>query len=228
MTLPNELPRVPLLVWGASGHAKVVADAAIRSGLYEVVGFLDDVSPERAGSRVLGELAVLGGAEQLERARAGGIAHVVVGIGDNAARQRVAARAKGAGFALATVIHPAAVVADSCTLGEGSFVAAGAVLNPDVSCGTLVIVNTGATVDHDCRLGDAVHVSPGAHIAGKVTIGDRAWIGVGAAVRDGMLIGADTVVGAGAAVVHDLPAGVLAYGVPARVRAPSSKEAPAR
>jgi maltose O-acetyltransferase len=53
--------------------------------------------------------------------------------------------------------------------------------------------------------------------AEPIAIGDNVWLGGGAIVCPGVTIGADTVVGAGAVVTRDLPAGVVAAGVPARV-----------
>ena len=223
MTGPTAPDRAPLLIWGASGHAKVVADAAAQMGTFRVTGFIDDVAPERSGSLFAG-LTILGGAERLAQARTNGVRHIAIAIGDNATRLRIGDRARQAGFVLATIVHPKAVVAQNVSLGDGVFVAAGAILNPDVTCEELVIVNTGATVDHDCRLARGVHVSPGAHLAGRVTVGARTWIGIGAAVRDGVSIGADSVVGAGGVVIRDLPGGITAYGVPAVQQRPRSEE----
>ncbi|MGH7634357.1 MAG: acetyltransferase, partial [Gemmatimonadaceae bacterium] len=79
------------------------------------------------------------------------------------------------------------------------------------------IVNTAASVDHDCDLADGVHVACGAHLAGHVRVGRGAWIGIGAVVRERVTIGAGAMIGAGAVVVSDVPPGVLAFGVPARV-----------
>ncbi|MCK6372245.1 MAG: pilus assembly protein, partial [Gammaproteobacteria bacterium] len=78
------------------------------------------------------------------------------------------------------------------------------------------IVNTGATVDHDCRLADWVHVCPGAHLCGDVHVGQGSWIGAGSVVRQGIRIGEGVTLGVGAACIRDLPAGVIAVGVPAR------------
>jgi maltose O-acetyltransferase len=53
--------------------------------------------------------------------------------------------------------------------------------------------------------------------AEPIEIADNVWLGGGAIVCPGVTIGEDTVVGAGAVVTRDLPAGVVAAGVPARV-----------
>jgi UDP-N-acetylbacillosamine N-acetyltransferase len=208
----SELPG--LLIWGASGHAEVVADAVRCSTGYRLVGFLDDVTPgksEFCGVRVFDNRDVLRHANQF------GFSHVVVGFGACAPRASAADVVKDHGLELATIIHPRAVIAQSAIIGMGSVVMAGAVINPSVVVGQNVIVNTAASIDHHCRIGDGAHIAPGAHLAGNVEVGGRAWVGLGAAVLERRRIGEDAVVGAGSVVTSDVPAGVVAYGNPARV-----------
>lgn len=204
------------MIWGTSGHARVVADI-VRSGTdYDIVGFLDDVYPERRGQKFC-EATVLGGSEQLDSLWAKGVRHVILGFGNNAARRALGQELSRRGFELARVIHPNATVARDASIGAGTVVVAGAVVNPNSVLGENVIVNTCASIDHDCTLEDAVHVAPGARLAGRVRIGAETWIGLGALVLDGRSVGPRTTVGAGAVVTRDLPADVVAYGVPARV-----------
>lgn len=201
-----------LAILGASGHGKVVADAAECCGWDSVV-FFDDAWPERARNgvwRVAGRSADL--LESL-----GDFDGVVVAIGNNAIRQAKMDLLRKAGGVLPTIIHPSAVVSRYAALGEGSVVFAGAVVNVDAKVGCGAILNTGCSIDHDCVLGDAVHVSPGARLAGGVCVGDLSWVGIGASVRQLVRIGARAMVGAGAAVVSDLPDDVTAMGVPARM-----------
>jgi sugar O-acyltransferase (sialic acid O-acetyltransferase NeuD family) len=198
-----------LIVVGAGGHAKVVVATARAAG-YRVVAIVDDARP-RWGTQVLG-VAVSGPTEAVLADRD---ALVVLAIGVNAVRRRLASAARCRFVAL---VHPAALVDPTAVLGDGSVVFAGAVIQPDTRIGGHAIVNTAASIDHDCVLGEAVHVAPGARLAGNVTLGDEVFLGIGAVVIPGVSIGARTTVGAGAAVVGDLPAGVVAVGVPARVR----------
>ena len=208
--------RSPLVIWGTSGHARVVADI-IRCGTeFEIVGFLDDVNPDRQGSRFC-DAAVLGGREQLPRLAESGVRHIVLGFGNNAARRRLGRELQDSGYTLACAVHPRAIVARDVRMGAGTVVMGGAVVNPNVDLGENVIVNTGATIDHDCVLGHAVHVSPGAHLAGAVRIGDESWIGLGSLVLEKRQVGARSIVGAGAVVTRDVPEGVVAFGVPAKV-----------
>lgn len=206
----------PIVIWGASGHAKVVVDTVRTSGAFEVVGFIDDVDPGRTGSRFL-QAEVLGGSEVLGDLLTRGVRSLFVGIGDCRTRLELGSRAERMGFRLPVLVHPAAVVASDVELGGGTIVVAGAVVNSGTVLGKSVIVNTAASVDHDCVLEDGVHVSPGAHLAGGVRVGRGTWIGLGALVRDGARIGAESVVGMGSVVTRDLPSNVIAYGVPARI-----------
>ncbi|HEY0483155.1 MAG TPA: acetyltransferase [Kofleriaceae bacterium] len=198
---------VRLVVVGSGGHAKVVIATARAAG-FEVAAVADD-DPARWGQRILGvEIAgptppVLDDPGQL----------AVLAIGDNRARWRLALAAR---CRFATVVHPGAIVDASVRLGAGTVVFAGAIVQPDTVLGAHVIVNTGASIDHDGAIDDFVHLAPGARLAGNVAIGEGGFVGIGAVAIPGVRIGAWTTVGAGAAVTGDLPANIVAAGVPAR------------
>lgn len=206
-----------IVIWGASGHAMVVADIVRLSAAYEIVGFLDDVEPERQNTKFHG-IPILGGREQLDNLRASGVEFLIVGIGDCEARLKLADAAREKQFSLATAIHPRAIVAADVEIGPGTMVAAGAVINPGSRIGSNVIINTCASVDHECFIADGAHVGPGVNLGGNVTVGSGSWIGIGATVRDGIVIGARSIVGAGALVLHDVPDKTVAFGVPAEVK----------
>ena len=204
--------RLPLYVFGASGHGKVVADAALASHRFAVRGFLDD-DPSRHGQVLLG-LPVEGGLDAIQGRQ--GLVAVALGVGSNAARLAVFSRLIAAGHTVVTVVHPSAVVAAGVTLGDGTFVAPLAVVHTDARLGRACIVNTGAVVEHDDVLGDGVHVSPNAALGGDVTLGDEVHVGLGAVVLPGITVGARSTVGAGACVTHSVEAGATVAGVPAR------------
>ena len=205
-----------LVIWGASGHALVVADIIRLQGNYEIVGFLDDVNPESHGTEFCGA-TVLGGQDQLEVLQQKGIKHLIFGFGDCNARLRLHNLVRAKGFSLSTAIHPRAIVAPNVAIGPGTVIVAGAVVNPGSRIGENVIINTGASVDHECAIEDGVHICPGTHMGGKVTIGREAWIGIGVIIREDLSIGAQSIIGAGSLVLDNIPASVLAYGVPAKV-----------
>ncbi|MDQ2787150.1 MAG: NeuD/PglB/VioB family sugar acetyltransferase [Chloroflexota bacterium] len=200
-----------VLILGAGGHAKVVADILCCQGT-PVRGFLDD-NPATWGATRLG-LPVLGGIATYREYMPSGL---ILGIGDIAARRAVVERlGVGVHDLWCNAIHPHATVAHSARLGRGVAVMARGVVNPDAILGDHSVVNTGATVDHDCVIGAYAHIGPGAHLAGGIRVGIGALIGVGANITPWLTIGDDTVVGAGSVVVGDVPAHVTVKGIPAR------------
>jgi acetyltransferase EpsM len=205
-----------LVIWGAGGHALVVADIVRREQRFQIIGFLDSVNLQRRGE-AFGGATVLGGEEQLAALQAQGVRHALIAVGYCGPRMKLAAQARAQGLELATAIHPSSVIAGEVTIGDGSVVMAGAVINPAARVGENVVVNTGALVDHGCLIADGVSISPGAVLGGDVRIGIGTFVGIGAVIREKIRIGAGSVIGAGAVVLHDIPDGVVAYGVPARV-----------
>lgn len=203
-----------ILILGASGHGKVVADIVLSSG-HSVIGFLDD-DPRLVGTTVLG-FPVLGGitSDVLRLYPADGL---VMGVGSNSARQRIVERLEQAArVTWLSFVHARASVSPFARIeGAGTIVGAASAISPAVVLGSHVIINTGAIVADDSRIGSYAHIAPGASLAGAVTVGEGALVGVGATVLPGRSIGAWATVGAGAVVVEDVPAGVVAKGVPAR------------
>lgn len=207
----------PLVVVGAGGHAKVLADLIAAGGRYRVVGAVDP-KPNGAAAKHSG-LTILGGDELLPRLKAKGVSHAAVGVGaspDTAPRAALRRALAALGFRLPALVHPRAIVSPGAALGDGSQVMAGAVVNAGARLGAGAVVNTGAVVEHDCAIGDDAFVGPGATLGGNVRLGDGAFVGLGATVNPGLTIGARAIVGAGAVVVKDVRAGATAVGVPAR------------
>lgn len=205
-----------VLIIGAGGHAHVIADILLQmkscgAGL-EPIGYLDD-NPALTGQQVLG-LPIRGSLTSLSTT-----AHeaVILAIGDNAIRRRVFSALEQKGECFVTACHPSAIVAPSVQIGPGTAICAGAVVNPSSVIGTNVILNTGCTVDHHNRIADHAHIAPGVHLGGDVSVGEGALVGIGAIVMPRRRVGAWTVVGGGALVRNDLPNGVVATGLPARV-----------
>jgi acetyltransferase EpsM len=204
-----------VIIWGAGGHAKVVADILLRTG-FSIAGLIDEISPlPRAAS--FGSTTILGDATELPSAYAAGIRRGIVGFGDNMRRIAASELLEALGFELVSAIHPSAILAMESSVGAGSMIAAGAVIGPSTVIGKSVIVNTRASVDHDCVVEEGVQAGPGVSIAGHVEIGRGALIGIGATVIDRRRIGAGAVIAAGSVVVDDVPERVLVAGVPARI-----------
>jgi sugar O-acyltransferase (sialic acid O-acetyltransferase NeuD family) len=208
-----------VMVIGAGSQGLVVvgillarASAGVDNERVEIAGLVDD-TPEREGSRVLG-VPVLGPVARLRD-----LAHdaIVVAVGDNRRREALSLALEAQGERLMTCVHPHASVSPDVEVGAGCMISAGVVVTPGAHIGRGVLLNTSCSVDHQTIVEDYAHVSVGATVGAKVTIGTRALIGLGASVMTGRRVGADTVVGAGALVARDLPDGVIAIGVPARV-----------
>lgn len=204
-----------LAIWGASGHAMVVADILRIRDEYEIIGFVDDINSVEPGQCFNG-LPVFGKDHFQTLIERGDVTHLIIAIGNCQVRLRLAEWACNQGLSLVSAIHPRATVASDVSLGAGSVIAAGSVVNSGTTIGENVIINTCASVDHECVIDNGVHICPGAHLAGKVHVGQASWIGIGSSIVDRVRIGAGALIGAGAVVVKDIPDNTLAYGVPAK------------
>lgn len=186
-----------MVLYGASGHCRVVLDIIEALGL--PIEFIVDDNPR---------ITELLGYEV--RRNIGEYDDVIITIGQNWTRKRVIEQIIVNEFV--TAVHPSAIVSPRATIGEGSVVMQGAIIQSCAEIGKHCIVNTGASVDHDVNISDFVHVAPQAIIAGGVTVGEGTWIGAGSVVRQGVHIGAWSMIGAGSVVVDDIPDGVVAFG----------------
>lgn len=195
-----------LIIIGASGHGKVIADIAIKNG-YEIIGFLDD---DDTIQNVLG-FPVIGKVEKVPKYQE--VCEFVIAVGANAMRKKIAVMYN---VEWATLIHPSTVIGMNVQIGRGSVVMANVVINPSTKVGQHCIVNTGAIIEHDNVLADYVHVSPNAALAGTVRVGESTHIGIGACVKNNLEISGGVVVGAGAVVVKDICDKGVYVGVPAR------------
>lgn len=204
----------PLILVGASGHARVLADLILAGGGW-LLGVVDrDAAP---GDWHFG-LALLGDDDALA-AYPPEVVDLALGIGamlGSGLRTSVLTRLGGLGYAFPALVHPHACLARAVQLDAGVQVMAGAVVQTGCRLGAHVIVNTRASLDHDCMLAEHAHIAPGAVLCGNVLVGAGAIIGPGAVVARGVRIGAGAVVGAGASVVRDVPEGARL--IPAALR----------
>jgi acetyltransferase EpsM len=209
-----------LVIVGGGEHARVVLDAAIRCGIWSVVGYAAPIRSDRleadGGGTWFGDDAAA--IERMSASTDGrpSVA-VALGIGVSAVQRRaILDRYLGAGIESAAVVHPSAVVAPTARIEGGAFVGPGAIVNAGARIARGSIVNSGAIVEHDVTVGDFAVIGPGATIGGGATVGAGAVIGLAAAVRDHIDVGSEAVVAMGAVVTADVPAGITVAGLPAR------------
>lgn len=199
-----------LIIIGASGHGKVVADIAQKTNKYSEIFFIDD-NPKI--KECLG-YKVVGTCQDIEKWIPE--AEFFVAIGNSRIRENIISSLLEKKASITTLIHPHACIAESVEIGLGTVVMAGVVINPDTKIGTGVIVNTSSSIDHDNIIEDYCHVSVGTHLAGTVHVQKHTWIGEGALVSNNMNICGECTIGAGAVVVKDIDEKGTYVGVPAR------------
>ena len=199
-----------LLIIGASGHGKVVADVATKMNCYEEIYFLDD----RDEVQNCMQFSVVGKVKDVYNYL--GEADIFVAIGNAEVRKRMIEDLKNNHATIPTLIHPNSIIGLNVLVGIGTVIMPGTIINPDTKIGEGCIINTSASVDHDCNLGDYTHVSVDAHLAGNVTIGENTWIGVGASIINNISVCENVMIGAGAVVVKDILESGTYIGVPAR------------
>lgn len=198
-----------VIIVGASGHARVIADIIKCSG-DEVIGFLDDRNPDDfPGIKILGRVNEHKTLQTEE-------VQFIVGIGQNETREEIV-QYLGA-LSYYTAIHPSATIAEDIIIGEGTTIMANAVVNTSSRIGKHCIINTAATVDHDSILMDYVHLSPGVHLSGTVSIGKGTWLGTGTVVSNNVNICGGCTIGAGAVVIKGIDEPGTYVGVPAKLK----------
>lgn len=195
-------------ILGAGGHAKVVIQTAKAAGFSPVALYDDNI--DRHGKNIFG-IPIVGNIDQAQKSGRPS----VIGIGDNLVRKQYG---ESLSLPWVTLIHPTAFVDPTATVGEGTVIVAGAVVQVESTIGKHVIVNTSASVDHDALIGDYVHIAPGCHLSGGVTVNEGVLLGVGASVKPCMKIGAWSTIGVGSAVVSSIPEHVTAMGIPAQYK----------
>lgn len=207
----------PILLIGASGHARALQAVLHRHGGYTVVGLIDSFQPP--GTLTHG-LPILGGEEDVPHlCERHAVRHLLVAIGDNAQRQSMTKRLrqKFPDGEFPSLVDPSAVVAADAQLGPGVVVMAQAHVGAGCVLEAGALLNNQTSLDHDGYLGAFASLAPGAITGGSVRIGACSFIGLGARLIQRVQVGKGTVVGAGSLVLRNLPDGVLAYGTPARV-----------
>jgi len=199
-----------LIIIGASGHGKVVADIALKMNKWKNIAFLDDNTTINSsmGLKVIGtSREVYNFISEYE---------IFVGIGSNAIRSKIQKSIEILGGSIPVLVHPNAVIGSQVEIGIGTAVMAGAVINSSTKIGKGCIINTSSTIDHDNILEDFVHISPGTHLAGTVKVGYGSWLGIGSNISNNVNISCNTIIGAGSVILKDITDPGTYAGVPVR------------
>lgn len=194
-----------MILFGASGHAKVIVDILIQAG--QKVDYLVDARPIDGG--LLGYEVLLEADFKPDQGK-----EIIISIGSNKIRKVVANKLQSS---YGKAIHPSTQVAMDVTIEEGTVVMAGAVINSSTHIGKHCIVNTSASIDHDCNIGDYVHISPNATLCGTIAVGEGTHIGAGATIIPNKKIGKWATIGAGTVIIEDIPDYAVVVGSPGRI-----------
>lgn len=195
-----------VIIIGASGHGKVIADI-IRKSNDTVVGFLDDAFEfitQFYGSTILGKVDRYVEFKDCE---------FIIAIGNNEIRQRIAGQLKCEWY---TAIDPSAKISESAKIGKGSCIMANAVVNADAAILEHTIINTSAIIEHDCLIGSFSHVSPRSVVCGLTKIGNNVWLGAGSTIINVLSICDNVVIGAGSVVTKSINEEGTYVGVPTK------------
>lgn len=199
-----------LIIIGASGHGKVVADIAIKMNKWQIIAFLDDDDSidTSMGLKVIGKTADATAYKDQ--------ADFFVAIGKNETREMIQEKLENEGLSVATLIHPGVILGTDVVIGIGTTVMAGVVINSSSKIGKGCIINTSCSLDHDNVIENYVHISPGCNLAGTVKVGRGSWIGIGSVVSNNVNISSGCNIGAGTVVIRDITVPGTYVGVPAR------------
>jgi acetyltransferase EpsM len=201
-----------VLILGTRTLAVEIADVASEISGVRVVGFVENMEPERC-KELLEGLPVFWGGDIAELTKSH---RAICGLATTH-RSRFTDQVAAYGMSFATLIHPSASISLKSSVGEGTIVSVGVIIGAHTRLGRHVLVNRGVLIGHHTQIDDYVTIQPGANIAGACRIGKATYIGMGAVVTDHLTIGTHSIVGAGAVVTKDVPDNVQVVGVPARI-----------
>lgn len=205
-----------LILIGGGGHCRSILDSIKDNEEFNIIGILD--SYKKIGE-VINGIEIIGRIEDAERLYKKGIKNVFIAIGsvgDTSLREELYNKLKKIGFEFPILKDKSVIQSSNISIGEGTFIGKGVIINTDTYIGKNCIINTGTTIEHDCKIGDFVHLAPQCTLSGGVMIGNRSHIGTSATIIQYKKIGESTIIGAGSVVVSDIGDNRKAYGVPCK------------
>ncbi len=190
-----------LVLYGAGGHAKVIAELAELNHYVELFFYEDEITKSKVW-----EYPVVSEINEGEKC--------ILAVGNNTVRKRLSNVLDNS---FVTLAHPKSQISKRTSIGGGTVIMAGVSVNADVTIGRHCIINTNSSIDHDCIIEDFVHLSPNVALAGAVSVGEGTHIGIGAAVIQGIKVGKWCTIGAGSVIIKDIPDGCTVVGNPGRI-----------
>jgi sugar O-acyltransferase (sialic acid O-acetyltransferase NeuD family) len=192
-----------LILIGAGGHARSCIDVIEQQSYFRIAGLVG--LPEQQHSHHLGYAVIGADSDLLELAKSYQYALITIGQIQTAEhRLRLYQQATKLGFELPVITAPTAHVSRHASVGAGTIVMHGAIINAGANVGNNCIINNRALLEHDVSVEDHCHISTGTILNGNVTIGSGSFIGSGCVIKEGVTIGKNTVVGMGLTLRHNL------------------------
>ena len=197
----------PVIILGAGGHAKVLAEALVQSG-HHLLGFMD--SNKKPGTSFF-QSKILGNDNTLSKYPPGSIllANGVGALPHRTSRWTLADKMRQQGYSFKTIVHPSAFIAEGVVLEEGVQVMAGVIIQTDTHIGQDTIINSGALVDHDCEISERCHLAPRVVCSGGVKVKAGTHLGTGSIVIENRIIGPHSIIAAGSIIYKDIPGHVI-------------------
>tara|TARA_B100000886_G_C20410050_1_gene486597 strand:+ start:224 stop:820 length:597 start_codon:yes stop_codon:yes gene_type:complete len=189
-----------LVIFGSSGHAKVIAESIVLCNEFNLLGFIDCKGGKK---KIYNNYCVIGKDKDIIKiAEKYSSLQAAIGIGDINKREELSHKFKFIKFP--SIVHPKTFLSKNIKMDDGCFIASSVTISNNVHIGRFVTINTAAIVDHDSKISDFTFISPGVKIAGNVTIGKRVFIGLGSNIGPNIKIGNDSIIGSGKTVLKDL------------------------
>ncbi len=203
-----------ILIYGASGHAKMIVDIIQKTNDYKMKGYID--SYKEINEVVYGH-TIIGNLDQLpELIKELNIEGIVIGIGDNSTRNKAYHKIKSIApyLEFVSIIHPSATVATHVLIAEGCVIMANSVINANAKVGRFCILNTASVLGHDSQMADFSSLASGVTVAGNVQIGLGSAICLSTTIIQNLTVCDNTVIGAGSLVLKSIGSNLTAYGSP--------------
>ena len=193
-----------MILYGASGHAKVIIDILLKSKII-ITAIIDDNKNLKS---ILGFKVYRKQNTKINE-------ELIISIGNNKTRKSISSKLKNVDYGIA--IHPKAIIDKTSSINNGTVIMANAIINSSVKIGKHCIINTNTVIEHDCIINDFAHISPSATLCGNVFIDKGTHIGAGAIINPNIKIGKWCIIGSGSVVIKDIPNNTTVVGNPARV-----------